>query len=129
MYVKPVEAFRSLMGMMWKFGERELTQVSSSSLDHVPKLQGLMPIAMSGRCTPTDPKLGLRPDHFAKVATTNGEENIYNPVNHKVSHGGLHRSKREAHITKKRRITRQTSMSYPGFEPRPYGTAVSVTNH
>ncbi|GFY11874.1 hypothetical protein TNCV_4973741 [Trichonephila clavipes] len=29
---------------------------------------------MSGRCTPTDPKLGLRPDHFAKVATTNGIE-------------------------------------------------------
>ncbi|GFY34191.1 hypothetical protein TNCV_2504941 [Trichonephila clavipes] len=23
----------------------------------------------------------------------------------------------------------QTSMSSPGFEPRPYGTAVSVTNH
>ncbi|GFT56065.1 uncharacterized protein TNCV_76101 [Trichonephila clavipes] len=29
---------------------------------------------MSGKCTPTDPKLGLRPDHFAKVATANGVE-------------------------------------------------------
>ncbi|GFV59700.1 transposable element Tc1 transposase [Trichonephila clavipes] len=31
--------------------------------------------------------------------------------------------------TKKRRITTQMSMSYPGFEPTPYGTAVSVTSH
>ncbi|GFU41259.1 hypothetical protein TNCV_1848381 [Trichonephila clavipes] len=27
---------------------------------------------------------------------------------------------------KKRRITTQTSMPYPGFEPSPYGTVVSV---
>ncbi|GFV07605.1 hypothetical protein TNCV_4941081 [Trichonephila clavipes] len=55
-------------------------------------------------------------------------ENTYNPVHHKVSHGGLLRSKREAHITKMGRITTQTSMPYPGFEPSPCGTAVSVTN-
>ncbi|GFU73089.1 hypothetical protein TNCV_1353801 [Trichonephila clavipes] len=54
---------------------------------------------------------------------------MYNPVHHKVSPGGLRRSKCEAHITKKRRITTQTSMSYPGFERRLYSTAVSVTNH
>ncbi|GFU83003.1 hypothetical protein TNCV_1058711 [Trichonephila clavipes] len=54
-------------------------------------------------------------------------ENIYYPVHHEVSHGCFHRSKREAHITKKRKITRQKSMSYPRFEPRPYGTEVSVT--
>ncbi|GFX46600.1 hypothetical protein TNCV_4550391 [Trichonephila clavipes] len=50
-------------------------------------------------------------------------------MHHKVSHGGFHRSKREAHITKKRRITTQTSLPSPGFEPSPYGIAVSVTNH
>ncbi|GFV00975.1 hypothetical protein TNCV_1387891 [Trichonephila clavipes] len=49
------------------------------------------------------------------------------PVHHKVSHGD--RSKREAHITKKRRITTKTSISYPGFEPKPYATAGSVTSH
>ncbi|GFX15337.1 uncharacterized protein TNCV_3302661 [Trichonephila clavipes] len=37
-------------------------------------------------------------------------------MHHKVSHGSLHRSKLEAHITKKRRITTQTSMPYPRFE-------------
>ncbi|GFV05214.1 HTH_Tnp_Tc3_2 domain-containing protein [Trichonephila clavipes] len=55
--------------------------------------------------------------------------NIYNPVHHKVSHGGLHRSKREAHIPKKRRITTQISMPSPGFEPSPYGISVGVANH
>ncbi|GFW43511.1 hypothetical protein TNCV_4768641 [Trichonephila clavipes] len=45
-------------------------------------------------------------------------------MHHIVSHGGLHRRKREA-----QRITAQTSIPYPGFEPSPYGTAVSVTDH
>ncbi|GFV07115.1 hypothetical protein TNCV_3601351 [Trichonephila clavipes] len=40
---------------------------------------------------------------------------------------GLNGSRREAYITKKRRITTQTSMAYPGFEPRPYGIAFSIT--
>ncbi|GFW85212.1 hypothetical protein TNCV_3249521 [Trichonephila clavipes] len=56
-------------------------------------------------------------------------EKVYNLVHHKVSHWGLRRSKRETHIIKKRRITTQTSMCYPEFEPRPCGTAVNVTNH
>ncbi|GFU54731.1 hypothetical protein TNCV_1037761 [Trichonephila clavipes] len=55
--------------------------------------------------------------------------NIYKSVHHKVSHGDLHRSKLEAHNTKRRRITTQTSMPYPRFELRPYRTAVSVTSH
>ncbi|GFV19055.1 hypothetical protein TNCV_4759401 [Trichonephila clavipes] len=46
-------------------------------------------------------------------------------MHHKVSHGGLHRNKREAYITK-RRITTQTSLSYPGFESRPTERAVRV---
>ncbi|GFT91487.1 uncharacterized protein TNCV_2336491 [Trichonephila clavipes] len=49
------------------------------------------------------------------LAAISVDTDICHPVHQKVSHGSLHRSKREAHIIKKKR---QTSLSHPGFEPR-----------
>ncbi|GFW90220.1 hypothetical protein TNCV_2120871 [Trichonephila clavipes] len=72
-------------------------------------------------------EVGLSPEMHSRVS--NGKQ--HNPVHHNVSHGSLHRSKHQTHITKRREGLQHkhpclTQDSKPDLRHR---TTVRVTNH